>query len=50
MDGKIIFEKKINKSLIDINEKIELENVVKGMYLVRISNGSQSSSKLIAIQ
>ncbi len=49
IDGKIIFEKKINESLIDINEKIELENAAKGTYLVRISDGQKSSSKLIAI-
>ena len=50
IDGRIIFEKKINENLIDINEKIELDNAAKGMYLVRISDGQKSTSKLIAIQ
>ena len=50
IDGRIIFEKKINENLIDINEKIELDNAAKGTYLVRISDGQKSTSKLIAIQ
>ena len=50
VDGKIIFEKKINENSIDINEKIELDNVARGIYLVRISDGEKSTSQLIAIQ
>ena len=50
IDGKIVFEKYINANALEINEKIELDNAAKGMYLVRISDGQKSTSKLIAIK
>ena len=49
IEGKTIFEKKINENADGIHEKIELDNATKGMYLIRISNGIRSTSKLISI-
>ena len=49
IDGKTVFEKKINGNIVEINEEIVLDNATKGMYLVRISDGQKALSKLIFI-
>lgn len=49
-DGRVIFEKKLNEQLLEINEKIDMATAPKGIYLVRISNGQKTSGKKITIQ
>ena len=49
IEGKVIFEKKIDAHLTTINETIELSNSAKGIYLVQLSSDKKSSTRLISI-
>jgi hypothetical protein len=47
LSGKLIRSQQFNASQLI---QIETNNFAKGMYLVRITNGLKSSSKLVSIQ
>ncbi len=49
IDGKIIFEKKIDAHLKTIDETIELNSSARGIYLVQLSSEKKSSTRLIYI-
>jgi hypothetical protein len=49
LDGKAIFEKKIDNSSLDFSQNIQLPNVAKGLYLVRLRSGDKAYSEKIQV-
>ena len=49
LDGKAIFEEKIDNLSLDFNQNIQLPNVAKGVYLVRLRSGDKAFSEKIQV-
>ncbi len=49
LDGKVIFEKKTDNVGIDFNQIVQLPNVAKGLYLVRLRSGDKAFSEKIQV-
>ena len=49
LDGKIVFEQKIENVQLDFNQTVQLKNVNSGLYIVRLVNGERSFSEKIQV-
>ena len=49
LDGKIVFEQKIENVQLDFNQTVHLKNVNNGLYIVRLVNGERSFSEKIQV-
>jgi hypothetical protein len=49
LDGKAIFEKNIDNSSLDFSQNIQLPNVTKGLYLLRLRSGDKAFSEKIQV-
>ena len=49
LEGKVIFEKKADNTGIDFNQIVQLPNVAKGLYLVRLRSGDKAFSEKIQV-
>jgi hypothetical protein len=50
IEGKVVFSKSLNTNGNRILETINTSNLTSGMYLVKISNGSQSSTNKVIVR
>jgi hypothetical protein len=49
LNGKVIFEKKTDNAGLDFNQIVQLPNVAKGLYLVRLRSGDKAFSEKIQV-
>jgi hypothetical protein len=49
LDGKAIFEKRMDNASLDFNQTVQLPNVAKGLYLVRLRSGDKAFSEKIQV-
>lgn len=49
LDGKAIFEKKIENNDVNFNQTVQLPNVVSGLYVVRLRSGDKAFSEKIQV-
>ncbi len=49
LDGKAVFEKKIDNLSLIFNENIQLQNAASGLYLVRLRSGEKAFSEKIQV-
>lgn len=49
MDGKAIFQKKIDNTDVNFNQTVQLPNVVSGLYVVRLQSGNKAFSEKIQV-
>ncbi len=49
LDGKAVFEKKIENPDLNFNQIVQLPNVVSGLYLVRLRSGDKAFSEKIQV-
>lgn len=49
IDGKAVFEKKIEHNNVNFNQTVQLPDVVSGLYVVRLRSGDKAFSKKIQV-
>lgn len=49
LDGKIVFEQKIDNVQSDFNQTVQLKNVSSGLYVVRLQSGNKAFSEKIQV-
>jgi N-acetylmuramoyl-L-alanine amidase/Secretion system C-terminal sorting domain len=49
LDGKTVFEKNMDNSSLDFSQNVQLPNVAKGLYLLRLRSGDKAFSEKIQV-